>query len=62
LKLLEYLPASLIFPFLLQFLETLWGAFFRPAAGFKPSKIGFRQLGVSAIFTTLFILAWHTSK
>ena len=43
---------------LLQWLETLYGALLRPAVGYKPTRIGFRQLGVSTLFTLVFIAAW----
>ena len=44
-------------PFALQWMETGWGVL-RPAIGWKPSKIGIRQLIVSSLFTILFILTW----
>ena len=44
-------------PYLLQWMETLWGTL-NPAIGVKPAKIGLRQLAVSSLFTILFILAW----
>jgi hypothetical protein len=44
-------------PYLLQWGETLWGTL-HPAIGWKPTKIGMRQLIVSSLFTVLFILAW----
>jgi len=47
----------LVLPYLLQWAEALWGAF-HPAIGFKPTRIGLRQLAVSSLFTLLFILAW----
>jgi len=49
-----YLPL----PYLLQFLETVWGSL-NPAVGVRPTAIGIRQLIVSSIFTLLFILAWR---
>jgi hypothetical protein len=42
-------------PFALQWGETIYGAL-RPAVGVKPTRIGFRQLVVSSLFTLLFIL------
>jgi len=51
-----WLPARLPLPYALQWLETLWGAS-HPALGFKPTRIGLRQLAVSSLFTLLFILA-----
>jgi hypothetical protein len=55
------LPSLLPLPFAVQWAETIWGAFFRPAIGFKPTAIGLRQLAVSSLFTLLFILAWNIS-
>jgi hypothetical protein len=52
------LPQWIFVPFLLQFVETLYGIF-NPAVGYKPTAIGFRQLIVSALFTLLFVLAWR---
>lgn len=55
------LPSKFIFmPFLLQWLETLWGIT-HPAIGWKPTKIGIRQLFVSILWTVLFILVWSSS-
>lgn len=48
---------TVFIPFTLQFGETSWGVL-RPALGWKPTRIGVRQLIVSSIFTLLFILAW----
>ncbi len=47
----------LFVPFLLQWVEALWGTF-HPAIGAKPTRIGLSQLAVSSLFTLLFILAW----
>jgi hypothetical protein len=44
-------------PFLLQFLEVVWGVL-KPARKLKPTQIGFRQLFVSIIFAILFILVY----
>jgi hypothetical protein len=52
------LPVFIFAPFLLQWLETLWGVT-HPAVGFKPTRIGVRQLLVSALFTVLFIVSWR---
>ena len=52
-----WLPRWLFLPFMVQWVETLWGTR-RPAIGVKPRAIGFRQLAVSALFTLLFIFAW----
>ena len=51
------LPPWLFIPYLLQWAETLWGIY-HPAAGWKPTSIGFRQLFVSSVFTILFIITW----
>ncbi|MCI0518834.1 MAG: YwiC-like family protein [Chloroflexi bacterium] len=50
------IPPLLFAPFALQWAETLYGSF-SPALGYKPARIGFRQLTVSSLFTILFILA-----
>jgi hypothetical protein len=52
------LPQWIFIPFLLQWLETLWGIT-HPATGWKPTKIGVRQLIVSTLFTALFIACWR---
>ena len=52
------LPPLLPLPFLLQWMETLWGSA-HPAIGLKPTRIGVRQLLVSSAFTLLFILVWR---
>ena len=56
-----FLPQLLPLPYFLQWVETIWGTFFRPAVGAKPTAIGFRQLAVSSLFTLLFILTWNLS-
>jgi len=53
-----WLPRWIALPFLLQWLETLWGVS-HPARGWKPTAVGMRQLAVSALFTLLFILCWR---
>ncbi len=58
LSIAGYLPVLLPLPYGLQWGEALWGTL-RPAVGFKPSRIGFRQLIVSVLFTILFILCWN---
>ena len=58
LGLIHLLPLWIFLPFLLQWLETVWGIE-RPAAGWKPARIGTRQLIVSALWTILFILTWR---
>ncbi len=52
------LPRWLFIPYLLQWLETLWGIT-HPAVGWKPTAIGIRQLIVSSLFTVLFIICWR---
>lgn len=52
------LPGWLFLPYLLQFAETVYGAI-KPAIGWKPTAVGFRQLAVSSLFTILFIIAWY---
>lgn len=59
LALTGFLPRLLPLPYALQWAETVWGSLFRPAVGYKPTTIGFRQLAVSTLFTLLFILAWN---
>jgi hypothetical protein len=54
----QLVPPLLPAPYALQWLETIWGTL-RPAVGFKPTRIGIRQLIVSTIFTVLFIVAWN---
>lgn len=55
------LPVWLWAGYAAQWLESLWGSLIRPAVGWKPTAIGFRQLAVSTLFTILFILAWRFS-
>ena len=57
LSLLAVLPRFIFIPFLLQWAETLWGIT-HPAIGWKPTRIGIRQLIVSTLWTILFILFW----
>lgn len=57
LGLLSILPRFLFLPYLIQWLETLWGIF-HPAIKWKPTRIGIRQLIVSTTWTILFILTW----
>jgi hypothetical protein len=51
------LPRFLFLSYLVQWLETLWGTF-HPATGWKPTRIGIRQLIVSTLWTILFIITW----
>jgi hypothetical protein len=55
---MDWLPRWIFLPFLLQWLETLWGINV-PALGWKPTSIGLRQLLVSTLFTVLFIICWR---
>jgi len=53
-----FLPRWIFVPYLVQWLETLWGIT-HPATGWKPNAIGIRQLIVSTLFTVLFIVFWR---
>ncbi len=54
-----WLPGWILAPYLVQWFETLWGID-HPSMGWKPVRIGIRQLIVSIIWTVLFILGWST--
>jgi hypothetical protein len=43
---------------MVQWIETIWGIT-HPAQGWKPTRIGIRQLIVSSIWVVLFILFWR---
>jgi len=58
LALLKISPLFIFIPFLIQWLETLWGIT-HPCMGWKPTRIGMRQTIVSAAWVILFILAWR---
>ncbi|HXD11770.1 MAG TPA: YwiC-like family protein [Anaerolineales bacterium] len=58
LCLLGALPRFIFLPYLVQWMETLWGID-HPAVGWKPTRIGIRQLIVSTLWTILFILCWR---
>lgn len=58
LGLSDILPRLVFIPFLLQWIETAWGIQ-NPAVGWKPTRIGVRQLIVSTLWTVLFILVWR---
>ena len=58
LGLLALLPRLTFLPYLLQWSETLWGIF-HPAVGWKPTRIGVRQLIISTLWTILFIVCWR---
>ena len=53
-----WLPRWIFLPFLVQWLETIWGVS-HPATGWKPTAIGIRQTIVSTLFTVLFIICWR---
>jgi len=55
---LGLLPALLPVPYLVQWVEAVWGTL-NPAVGRRPTAIGLRQLVVSVIFTIAFILTWR---
>lgn len=57
LGIIGVLPSLIWIPFALQFAENIYGVL-KPAIGFKPTTIGFRQLAVSTLFTIIFILVW----
>lgn len=59
LGLSNLVPRFIFIAFLAQWLETLWGIT-HPAVGWKPTKIGIRQLIVSILWTVLFIIFWRT--
>ena len=58
LGLTSIVPRFLFIPYLVQWIETLWGIF-QPAIKWKPTRIGVRQLIVSTLWTVLFIITWR---
>jgi O-antigen/teichoic acid export membrane protein len=58
LSLVSVLPRFIFLPYLVQWLETLWGIL-HPAVRWKPVRIGIRQLIVSILWTILFIATWR---
>lgn len=54
----QFVSAWLFLPYLLQWLETMFGTF-KPAIHWKPTAIGICQLIISSLFTLLFIITWH---
>jgi len=58
LGLISVLPRLIFIPYLVQWGETMWGIF-HPAIGWKPTRIGIRQLIVSTLWTILFIVTWR---
>ena len=57
LGLTSVFPRFIFIPYLVQWIETLWGIF-HPAIKWKPIRIGIRQLIVSILWTILFIITW----
>ena len=57
LGLVSVLPRLIFIPYLVQWMETMWGIT-HPAVGWKPTRIGIRQLIVSVLWTVLFIVFW----
>ena len=57
LGLLAVLPGLIFIPFLIQWLETIWGIT-HPSTGWKPIRIGMRQLTISILWTIAFIIFW----
>ncbi len=51
----NFIPQLIFIPFLLQWLETIWGIT-HPSIGWKPIRIGIRQLTISILWTILFII------
>lgn len=58
LALLGLLPRLIFVPYVVQWLESLWGTF-HPAVKVKPVFIGIRQLVVSVLWTVLFMVFWR---
>ncbi|MFN8413129.1 MAG: YwiC-like family protein [Anaerolineales bacterium] len=56
----KLIPPLIFAPFLIQWLETLWGIT-HPAIKWKPMRIGMRQFLVSSLWTILFIIFWRTT-
>jgi hypothetical protein len=57
LAMAELVPPFLLAPFMLQWLEGIWGTLV-PARKGLPAAIGIRQLVVTTLFTVLFIVAY----
>jgi hypothetical protein len=55
LGLANIIPQFIFIPFLLQWLETIWGIT-HPSIGWKPVRIGMRQFMVSTLWIILFII------
>lgn len=56
----NFIPQLIFIPFLAQWFETLWGIT-HPSTGWKPVRIGMRQLIISTLWTILFIVFWRTT-
>ena len=54
----QILPQWIFAPFFVQWAESIWGIE-NPAIGWKPTRIGIRQLIVSITWTVLFIIVWR---
>ena len=54
----QILPQWIFAPFFVQWAESIWGIE-NPAIGWKPTRIGIRQLIVSIVWTVLFIIVWR---
>lgn len=54
----QILPQWIFAPFIVQWAESIWGIE-NPAIGWKPTRIGIRQLIVSIVWTVLFIIVWR---
>jgi len=52
------IPRLIFLPYAVQWVETLWGIT-HPAIGWKPTRIGIRQLIVSVLWTVLFVILWR---
>jgi hypothetical protein len=51
-------PQWIFIPFSIQWAETVWGIT-HPAIGWKPTRIGVRQLVVSILWTISFVIVWR---
>ncbi len=54
---LQILSPFLWLAYAVQWVETVYGVW-RPAVGWRPTRIGLRQLAVSGLFTLVFVLTW----
>ena len=58
LGLVDVLPVWLFLAYAVQWIETILGTFLPVTKKVKPTVLGFRQLGVSIVFTIVFIITW----